>query len=162
MSATIAARLDRLPVTRTILKMVTLISLGGLFEFYDIFLTAYIAPGLYKSGIFSPVSSSVFGLDSIATFIAVFFARLFVSTLFLSRMADRFGWRTIFNFSLLWYSICSIAMASKPIHRRFSFSGSRPVTVISGFGPRTNSLSLEEINRVVKPRMDTNEHEWRA
>jgi MFS family permease len=162
MSATIAARLDRLPVTRTILKMVTLISLGGLFEFYDIFLTAYIAPGLYKSGIFSPVSSSVFGLDSIATFIAVFFARLFVSTLFLSRMADRFGWRTIFNSSLLWYSICSIAMASKPIHRRFSFSGSRPATVISGFGPRTNSLSLEEINRVVKPRMDTNEHEWRA
>jgi hypothetical protein len=95
MSATIAARLDRLPVTRTILKMVTLISLGGFFEFYDIFLTAYMAPGLYKSGIFSPVSSIV-------------------------------------------------------------------ATVISGFGLRTNSLSLEEINRVVKPRMDTNEHEWRA
>jgi hypothetical protein len=29
-------------------------------------------------------------------------------------------------------------------------------TVISGFGPRTNSLSLEEINRIVKPRMNTN------
>jgi MFS transporter, putative metabolite:H+ symporter len=28
------------------------------------------------------------------------------------------------------------------------------VAVISGFGPRTNSLSLEEINRVVEPRMD--------
>jgi MFS transporter, putative metabolite:H+ symporter len=111
MSAAIAARLDRLPVTRTILKMVTLISLGGFFEFYDIFLTAYIAPGLYKSGIFSPVSSNVFGLDNIATFIAVFFAGLFISTLFLSRMADRFGRRTIFNFSLLWYSICAIAMA---------------------------------------------------
>jgi MFS transporter, putative metabolite:H+ symporter len=111
MSATIAARLDRLPVTRTILKMVTLISLGGFFEFYDIFLTAYIAPGLYKGGIFSPVSSNVFGLDNIATFIAVFFAGLFVSTLFLSRMADRFGRRTIFNFSLLWYSVCTIAMA---------------------------------------------------
>jgi len=91
MSATIAARLDRLPVTRTILKMVTLISLGGFFEFYDIFLTAYIAPGLYKGGIFNPVSSNVFGLDNIATFIAVFFAGLFVSTLFLSRIADRFG-----------------------------------------------------------------------
>ena len=111
MSATIAARLDRLPVTPTILKMVTLISLGGFFEFYDIFLTAYIAPGLYKSGIFSPVSSNVFGLDNIATFIAVFFAGLFVSTLFLSRIADRFGRKTIFNFSLLWYSLCSVAMA---------------------------------------------------
>jgi putative MFS transporter len=111
MSATIAARLDRLPVSRTIFKMVTLISLGGFFEFYDIFLTAYIAPGLYKSGIFSPASSSVFGLDNIATFIAVFFAGLFASTLFLSRIADRFGRRTIFNFSLLWYSICAVGMA---------------------------------------------------
>jgi MFS transporter, putative metabolite:H+ symporter len=111
MSATIAARLDRLPVTRTIFKMVTLISLGGFFEFYDIFLTAYIAPGLYKRGIFNPASSNVFGLDSIATFIAVFFAGLFVSTLFLSRIADRFGRKTIFNFSLLWYSICTVAMA---------------------------------------------------
>jgi putative MFS transporter len=111
MSATIAARLDRLPVSRTIVKMVTLISLGGFFEFYDIFLTAYIAPGLYKSGIFSPVSSNVFGLDNIASFIAVFFAGLFVSTLFLSRIADRFGRRTIFNFSLLWYSFCAVGMA---------------------------------------------------
>jgi putative MFS transporter len=111
MSATIAARLDRLPVSPTIFKMVTLISLGGFFEFYDIFLTAYIAPGLYKSGFFSPVSSTVFGLDNIATFIAVFFAGLFISTLFLSRIADRFGRRTIFNFSLLWYSLCTVTMA---------------------------------------------------
>ena len=111
MSASIAARLDRLPVSLTILKMVTLISLGGFFEFYDIFLTAYIAPGLYKSGIFSPASSNVFRLDNIATFIAVFFAGLFVGTLFLSRIADRFGRRTIFNFSLLWYSLCTITMA---------------------------------------------------
>jgi MFS transporter, putative metabolite:H+ symporter len=111
MSATIAARLDRLPVSRTIFKMVTLISLGGFFEFYDIFLTAYLAPGLYKSGIFSPASSNVFGSDNIATFIAVFFAGLFVSTLFLSRIADRFGRRTIFNFSLLWYSVCAVGMA---------------------------------------------------
>jgi MFS transporter, putative metabolite:H+ symporter len=64
-----------------------------------------------KSGIFNPASSNVFGLDSIATFIAVFFAGLFVSTLFLSRIADRFGRRTIFNFSLLWYSLCAVAMA---------------------------------------------------
>ena len=111
MSATIAARLDRLPISPTIFKMVTLISLGWFFEFYDIFLTAYIAPGLYKSGIFSPISSSVFGLDNIATFIAIFFAGLFVSTLFLSRIADLFGRRTIFNFSLIWYSLCAIAMA---------------------------------------------------
>src|SRR5260221_10339325 len=108
---TFPAPLDRLPISRTIFKMVTLFSLGGFFEFYDIFLAAYIAPGLYKSGMFSPVSSSVFGSDNIATFIAVFFAGLFVSTHFLSRIADRFGRRTIYNYSLLWYSVCTVAMA---------------------------------------------------
>jgi MFS transporter, putative metabolite:H+ symporter len=107
----IAARLDRLPFSRTIFKMVTLISLGGFFEFYDIFLAAYIAPGLYKSGIFDPVSTDIFRLGSIASFVAVFFAGLFVGTLGLSRIADRFGRKTIFNFSLLWYSVCAVAMA---------------------------------------------------
>ncbi len=40
----IAARLDRLPPSRTIWRIVLLISLGGVFEFYDLFFTAYVAP----------------------------------------------------------------------------------------------------------------------
>ena len=57
----LAARLDRLPMTRHIWVLVTLISLGGAFEFYDLFLTAYIAPGLIKdqgrkAGYFTPES----------------------------------------------------------------------------------------------------------
>ena len=91
--------------------MVTLISLGGFFEFYDIFLTTCIGPGLYKSRIFKPVATDIFGLIGIASFVAIFFAGLFVSTLCLSRIADRFGRKTIFNFSLLWYSFCAVAMA---------------------------------------------------
>src|SRR5258708_29892107 len=83
MSTTIASRLDRLPISRTIFKMVTLIFLGGFFEFYVIFLTAYIVPGLYMSGMFSPVSSYVFRSYTIASFLAVFFAVIIVSTLFL-------------------------------------------------------------------------------
>jgi hypothetical protein len=42
-AAELAARPDRLPVTRHIWVLVTLISLGGAFELYHLFLTAYIA-----------------------------------------------------------------------------------------------------------------------
>jgi putative MFS transporter len=53
-AAELAARLDRLPMTRHIWVLVTLISLGGGFELYDLFLTAYIAPGLVKANFFTP------------------------------------------------------------------------------------------------------------
>ncbi len=50
-AGSISARLDRLPATRTIWRLVALLSLGGFFEFYDLFFTGYIAPGLVRSGI---------------------------------------------------------------------------------------------------------------
>ena len=53
-AALISARLDRLPTTRYIWKLLLLISLGGCFEFYDLFVTAYIGPGLVRSGLFLP------------------------------------------------------------------------------------------------------------
>jgi len=40
-AVTIAARLDRLPPSRHTRWLVTLVSLGGWFEFYDLFFTAY-------------------------------------------------------------------------------------------------------------------------
>ena len=52
-AALISARLDRLPTTRYIWKLVLLLSLGGCFEFYDLFLMTYIGPGLVRSGLFS-------------------------------------------------------------------------------------------------------------
>ena len=58
----LAARLDRLPMTRHIWYLVTLISLGGCFELYDLFLTAYIAPGLNRAGYFTPDSLGVFNV----------------------------------------------------------------------------------------------------
>jgi putative MFS transporter len=39
-STDIAARLDRLPPSRTVWTIVLLISLGCVFEFYDLFFTA--------------------------------------------------------------------------------------------------------------------------
>ena len=50
-AASIAGRLERLPATRGFWRRITFLSLGGFFEFYDLFLAAYVAPGLVKSGI---------------------------------------------------------------------------------------------------------------
>ncbi len=116
-AAELAARLDRLPMTRHIWVLVTLISLGGAFEFYDLFLTAYIAPGLLKAGYFTPESLGPFsalapyGVAGVGTFVFAMFAGLFVGAIFLGHFADRYGRRTVFTFSLIWYSITTAIMA---------------------------------------------------
>jgi len=116
-AAELAARLDRLPMTRHIWGLVTLISLGGCFEFYDLFLTAYIAPGLNKAGLFSPESLGPFavlapiGVAGVGTFVFSLFAGLFVGAIFLGHAADRYGRRAVFTFSLLWYSATTAIMA---------------------------------------------------
>jgi MFS transporter, putative metabolite:H+ symporter len=90
---------------------VALISLGGFFEFYDLFFTGYIAPGLVRSGILTPTTPGLFGSNGIAGFVAAMFSGLFVGTALVSFVADRFGRRTIFTYSLLWYTIASAIMA---------------------------------------------------
>jgi len=110
-AAAISARLDRLPATRYVWKLVLLLSLGGCFEYYDLFFTAYIGPGLVRSGIFSSTSASFFGFSGLAAFVAATFAGLFIGTLAFGFTADRSGRRIIFTCSLLWYSAATIVMA---------------------------------------------------
>jgi len=108
---TVAARLDRLPKSRYVRKLIVLLSLGACFEFYDLFFSAYIAPAFYSSGIFSPTTKGFLGFAGFASFVAALFAGLFVGTLVFSPISDRFGRKAIFSFSLLWYSVCSFVMA---------------------------------------------------
>jgi MFS transporter, putative metabolite:H+ symporter len=110
-TVTIAARLDRLPPSRHTRRLVTLLSLGGWFEFYDLFFTAYIAVGLFKGGLFSPTTKGLFDLHGFASFVAALFLGLFIGTIAFSWLADRFGRRSIFTFALLWYSLGAIVMA---------------------------------------------------
>ncbi len=110
-AAAIAARLDRLPATRSIWKLVLMLSLGGCFEYYDLFFTAYIGPGLVRSGMFSSTSAAFFGFTGLASFVAATFAGLFLGTFLFSFTADRSGRRLIFTCSLLWYSVASVVMA---------------------------------------------------
>jgi len=113
----IAARLDRLPCTKPILWMVILISLGFGFEIYDLFLTAYLAPGLAKSGYFTPDSLgplavlSVLGIQGAGSFVFALFAGLFVGALGLGAVTDRYGRRSVFTISLVWYSFCTGVLA---------------------------------------------------
>jgi putative MFS transporter len=110
-AASITARLDRLPASREIWKLVILLSLGGGFELYDLLMTGYVAPGLVRSGIFSPGHTGLFGLPDQAAFASVTFAGLFVGTIGFGYVADTFGRRNVFTWALLWYSLMTVIMA---------------------------------------------------
>jgi sugar transport protein len=110
-AAEITARLDRLPMTRHMWMLVLLISLGGWFDTYAIFLTGSIAPGMFADKIFTPTTVSLFGFTGLASFIAALFAGLFIGTMFFTQAADRFGRRTVFTYSLVWYCIATLVMA---------------------------------------------------
>jgi putative MFS transporter len=112
-TAAITARLDRLPGSRHIWVLVVLLSLGGWFEFYDLFLTAYVSPGLIREGIFRKGATGLFGLPDQAAFASATFLGLFVGTIGFAHVADRYGRRAIFTFSLLWYSAATLVMATR-------------------------------------------------
>ncbi len=115
--AEVAARLDRLPPTRAVWRLVLLISLGGFFEFYDLFFTGYVAPGMVASGLFKPESLGIFAslaalkVAGFGVFVFATFAGLWLGTLAFGQVADRFGRRAIFTGSLLWYSVTTAIMA---------------------------------------------------
>jgi putative MFS transporter len=109
-AAEITARIDRLPSSWAVWRLVVLLSLGGAFEFYDLFQTAYLSPGLISSGIFRTGANGLFGLSDQAAFAAATFAGLFIGTIVFGSVADRWGRRAVFTFSLLWYTAASIVM----------------------------------------------------
>src|ERR1700685_2153594 len=105
----IRARGGRLPPSRPVWNLIILISLGACFEFYDLMMTAYISPVLVKAGVFNKVG--LFGLPDQASFVAATFLGLFVGTIAVSQVADRFGRKRVFVGSLLWYTAAAVMMA---------------------------------------------------
>jgi putative MFS transporter len=104
--AAIAARLERLPVSGFHRRFITLISLGGWFDFYDIFMMAYLGAALQTSGF---MSREEFGLTLAAGFVGMFFG-----TVLFGMGSDRFGRRTAFIFMLLIYSLFTLLGAFAP------------------------------------------------
>jgi putative MFS transporter len=109
--ALIAGRLERLPATRGFWRRINLLALGGFFEFYDLFMAAYIQPGLVRAGILTTTTPGLFSIGGFAGFVAFFFLGLFVGTALFGFVADRLGRRIIFTGSLLWYAAASLVMA---------------------------------------------------
>jgi len=110
-AAGIAARMERLPARGPIVLMVLMLAFGAFFEIYDVFLTAYIAPALVKSGIFVRGSDTLLNLHSIGAFVSAIFLGFFIGTFFVSVLADRLGRRRVFVLALLGYTSCAAIMA---------------------------------------------------
>jgi putative MFS transporter len=113
----ITARLDRLPSSRTIWTIILLISLGSVFEFYDLFFAAYVAPGMVQTGLFTPQSLGIFAslkaiqVAGFGTFVFSTFAGLWFGVVILGHAADRFGRKSVFTWALIWYISGTAIMA---------------------------------------------------
>ncbi|MEX3939006.1 hypothetical protein AB4Y44_05520 [Paraburkholderia sp. BR10937] len=109
--ASVSARLDRLPPTRYFRGLVARIAVGGWFEFYEMFMPAYISLGLIHSGLYRATTAGLFDVNGFASFLGSFFAGMFVGTAALGGITDRIGRRIVFTFAMLTYSVASIIAA---------------------------------------------------
>ena len=104
----ILARIERLPASRALLKLIVLIAIGGWFEFYELFMPGAISLGLVHDQIFTVKATGLFDFRSFPSFLASFFAGMFVSTVLLSRLSDLFGRRVTFIWSMMMYSVFNL------------------------------------------------------
>lgn len=107
-AGTISARPERLPATRSIWMLVVLLSPGLFFELYDLLYSGYIAPGLVKSGMLSVTPHGLFGSPGVASFSAALFSGLYIGAIACGFLADLFGRRAVFTYSLLWYTAANV------------------------------------------------------
>jgi putative MFS transporter len=100
---TIAARIERLRLGRFHRRFIALVSLGGWFDFYDIYMMAYIGATLQSSGFLT--------LQQFSTVIAAGFLGMFTGTIIFGMGSDRMGRRSAFVAMLLIYSAFTFAGA---------------------------------------------------
>ena len=106
--ASLTGRIDALPASFGLWSFITLLSLGGFFELYDLFQTGYISAGLLAEGIFH-----TFGIADQAAFASATFMGLFIGASLLAPLADKLGRRLTFMVALAWYGLFSLLMATQ-------------------------------------------------
>ena len=102
----IATRIERLPLGSFHRRFIALVSLGGWFDFYDIYMMAYIGATLQHSGFLT--------LQQFSTVIAAGFLGMFTGTIVFGMGSDRMGRRSAFVAMLLIYSAFTLAGAFAP------------------------------------------------
>ncbi|HEY2544791.1 MAG TPA: MFS transporter [Candidatus Acidoferrum sp.] len=105
-NATIAERIERLPLGRFHRRFIALVSLGNFFDLYDIFIVAYLGAALQQSGFLS--------LRQFTFFVSAGFLGMFVGTVVFGMGSDRMGRRSAFILLLLIYSVFTFADAFAP------------------------------------------------
>ena len=104
--ANTAGRIERLPLGGFHRRFITLISLGGWFDFYDIFMMAYIGAALQHSHFMT--------LREFSYVIAAGFVGMFIGTVVFGVGSDWFGRRTAFMWMLIVYSLFTFLGAFAP------------------------------------------------
>jgi len=105
-NATIAERIERLPLGGFHRRFIALVSLGNFFDLYDIFIVAYIGAVLQQSGFLT--------LRQFTFFVAAGFLGMFVGTVVFGMGSDQMGRRSAFILLLLIYSVFTFADAFAP------------------------------------------------
>ena len=142
--SSIAGRLERLPVSRFHRRFVTLVSLGGWFDFYDIFMVAYLGAALRGSGFLT--------LQEMSLFVSAGFIGMFVGTIVFGLGSDYLGRRTAFLFMLLLYSLFTLAGAFAPDGRWLIVSRALAGTGIGAEVVVIDTYVTEMVPRAVRGR----------
>ncbi len=102
----VAARLDRLPLTRLHWFAIAVVGVGMFFDLYEVFLAGSVSTALTKH----------FGVtkDDLKPLLASAFVGMFLGAVILSRIADRLGRRRAFFLTLSVYSVFSVLAAFSP------------------------------------------------
>src|ERR687887_874638 len=145
--AQLAARLDRLPLSRFHWKLLALSGLGWMFDAMDILIVASVAAaaaGEWVPGTIAEANAARAGLVALVT--SAHTGGLFLGALLSGWLADRIGRKAVFQLTLLVYSLCTGLSALAPTPEvlaaiRFlaglGLGGELPVasTLVSEFAP---------------------------